>query len=167
VSVFIESRIEFDFTRAVSVVPHDARAGGQGNSVWPGVDFCIEEPPDWMWLEVKSWDPTRIAARDRGGSRWAFICKMKSKLFIKEVWEKFSGTTAFLAWTGAFNPAPTRFILLFQPPHRLDSALLGAFQSRLKSQMPTQGRWTHPIYVAILDVAEWNRRYPQYPARLL
>lgn len=48
VSVFIESRIEFDFTSAISAVPHDARGGGQGNSIWAGVDFCIEDPPDWI-----------------------------------------------------------------------------------------------------------------------
>ena len=166
-SVFIESRIEFDFTGAASVVQHDKPAPGHGNSVWPGVDFCIEEPPDWIWLEVKNWDPTHIAARERGGSRWSFICKMKSRSFTKEVREKFLGTTAFLAWIGAFNPAPTRFILLFQPPRALDSALLVTFQTRIKSQVPNLALWQQPIFVAVLDLAEWNWRYPQYPARLL
>ncbi len=166
-SVYIESRIEFDFTNAVSVVPHDARVGGHGNSVWPGVDFCIEEPPDWVWLEVKNWDPTHIPPQDRGGNRWSFICKMKSRAFTKEIREKFLGTTSFLAWRSIFPLAPTRFILLFQPPHTLDSALLVTFQSRVKSQVPNLTIWTQPIFVAVLDLTEWNQRYPQYPARLL
>ena len=163
----MRDRIEFDFTRAVSAVRHDGSAPGHSNSVWPGVDFCIEEPPEWIWLEVKSWDPTHIPARDRGGSRWAFICKMKSKLFTKDMREKFLGTTAFLAWRNLLPLAPTRFILLFQPPRALDSALLVTFQSRIKSQVPNLALWQEPVFVAVLDLAEWNRRYPQYPARLL
>ena len=166
-SVFIESRIEFDFTQAASVTPHDARPGGHGNSVWPGVDFCIEDYGEWIWLEVKSWDPTHVPAKDRGGMRWSFICKMKSKTFTKEVREKFLGTTAFLAWRDTFPLAPTRFILLFQPPHTLDAALLVTFQSRVKSQIPNLRSWAEPVFVAVLDTIEWNRRYPQYPARLL
>ncbi len=166
-SVFIESRIKLDFSNAVRVVPHDGRAGGQGNSVWPGVDFCIEEGPEWIWLEIKNWDPAHIPAKDRGGSRWSFICKMKSKAYAKEMRNKFLGTTAFLAWKGIFPLAPTRFILLFEPPRPLDSALMVTFQSRVRSQVPDLTFWAQPIFVAVLDLAEWNRRYPQYPARLL
>ena len=166
-SVFIESRIEFDFTQATSVTSHDARPGGHGNSVWPGVDFCIEDDGEWIWLEVKSWDPTQTPAKDRGGRRWSFICKMKSKAFTKEIREKFLGTTAFLTWRNIFPSAPTRFILLFQPPHALDSALLVTFQSRVKSQIQNLRSWAEPVFVAVLDTAEWNRRYPHYPARLL
>ncbi len=166
-SVFIESRIECDFTQAASVTPHDARPGGHGNSVWPGVDFCIDDGGEWIWLEVKNWDPTHVPAKDRGGMRWSFICKMKSKTFTKEIREKFLRTTAFLAWKDMFPLAPTRFILLFQPPHTLDSALLVTFQSRVKPQIPNLRSWAEPVFVAVLDTAEWNRRYPQYPVRLL
>ncbi len=165
-SVFIEKRMEFDFTNAVSAVPHDNRAGGQGNSVWPGVDFCLQDGPDWIWLEVKSWDPTNIAPKDRGGTRWSFICKMQSKSFAKEVRDKFLGTTAFLAWSGTFPLAPTRFILLFEPPRPLDAALLVTFQSRIKAQVPNNARWQQPISVSVLDLSQWNNRFPDYPARL-
>ena len=166
-SVFIERRIEFDFTHAVSAAPHDARLGGHGNDKWPGVDFCIQDGQEWIWLEVKSWDPTHIVAKERGGSRWSFICKMKSKAFTQEMRNKFLGTTAFLAWRNIFPLAPTRFILLFQPPHALDSALLVTFQSRIKSQVANLKTWQEPIYAAVLDLAEWNRRYSAYPAKLL
>lgn len=166
-SVFIESRIEFDFTRAVSAVPHDKPAPGHGNSLWPGVDFCIQEGTDWLWLEVKSWDPAPILPKDRGGSRWSFLCKMRSKEFAKEARGKFLGTTAFLAWSNRLPLAPTRYILLFEPPRPLDAALLVTFQTRLKPQVPDLAVWAAPVFVAVLDLAEWNRRYPDYPARLL
>jgi hypothetical protein len=167
VSVFAESSIEFDFTNATVAIAHDKPAPGHGNSVWPGVDFCIGDPPGWIWLEVKSWNPTHIPAKDRGGSRWSFISKLKSKSFTKEIRDKFLGTTAFLTWRGSLPLAPTTFILLFEPPHMLDAALLVTFQSRLKAQIPNLKAWQEPIYVAVVDLAEWNRRYPEYPARLL
>lgn len=166
-SVFLEQTLEIDFTNAVSVVPHDNRPGGQGNSIWPGVDFCLQDGPDWIWLEVKNWDPTHIAPNRRGGTRWSFICKMQSKTFTKEVRDKFLGTTAFLAWTGTFPLAPTRFILLFEPPHALDAALLVTFQTRLKAQIPDHVLWQQAVHVAVLNLAQWNQRFPDYPARLL
>ena len=92
---------------------------------------------------------------------------MKSKVFALEMRNKFLGTTAFLAWTNTFTSAPTRFVLLFQPPHPLDAALLVTFQNRIKSQVPNLQVWHEPIFVAVLDLEEWNRRYPDYPARLL
>lgn len=166
-SVFVESRIKFDFTNAAGVVGHDKPAPGHGNSIWPGVDFCIEEASEWIWLEVKSWDPMHIPAKDRGGLRWSFMCKMKSKVYAKEIREKFLGTTAYLTWRDIFPLAPIRYILLFQPPHPLDAALLSTFQTRVGSQIPNLSRWAQPIFVAVLDVDEWNLRYPDYPARLL
>ncbi len=166
-SVFIESRIEFDFTRAAAVAPHDKSAPGHGNNIWPGVDFCLQDGAEQLWLEVKSWHPAHIAARNRGGSRRSFLSKMKSKAFTQEMRNKFLGTTAFLAWTDQFALAPTRFILLFQPPRPLDAALLVTFQSRIKAQVPNLRTWQQPIFIAVLDLGEWNRRYPDYPARLL
>ena len=166
-SVHVESGIEFDFTQAVSVIAHDKRPGGQGNNIWKGVDFCPQDGPEHLWLEVKSWHPTQVAATRRGGTRWSFICKMKSKAFATEILYKFLGTTAFLAWTNNFTLAPTRYILLFQPPHPLDAALLVTFQSRIEKQVSRPKIWYQPIYVAVLDLDEWNRRYPDYPARQL
>lgn len=166
-SVFIESHIEFDFTHAVSAAAHDERSGGQGNNIWNGVDFCLQDGAEQLWLEVKSWNAAHIDPRNRGGSRRSFLSKMKSKVFTQEMRNKFIGTTAFLAWTNNFTPAPTRYVLLFQPPHALDAALLVTFQNRIKSQVPNPRVWQQPIYVAVLDLDEWNRRYPEYPARLL
>jgi hypothetical protein len=166
VSVWVERQMEFDLTAAVSVTKHDAQ-GGRGNNLWPGVDFRIEQPSEWIWLEVKSWDPTHIQAKDRGGTRWSFICKMRSKVYTKEMRGKFLGTSAFLAWTNALPLATTRYVLLFQPPQPLDSALLGTLMTRLQSQIPNLPIWAAPITVSVLNLEQWNVRFPQYPARLL
>lgn len=166
-NVFAESNIEFDFTHAVGAIQHDKPAPGHGNSVWKGVDFCVQDGSEQLWLEVKSWDPAYYPARRRGGTRWSFICKMKSEAFTTEMLFKFLGTTAFLTWTNNFTLAPTTYVLLFQPPRPLDAALSGTFQSRIASRVSRPKIWHQPIYVAVLDLDEWNRRYPEYPARLL
>jgi hypothetical protein len=167
VSVLTESSIEFDFTQAISVIEHDRPAPGHGNSTWPGVDFCITEQGGWIWLEVKNWDPTYIAPNRRGGSRWSFVSKMRSKSFSRDMRNKFLGTTAFLAWRGLFAPVSMQLVLLFQPPQPLDTALLVTLQTRMSSLVPNLSVWTHPIYVSVLDLTEWNLRYRQYPARLI
>ena len=166
-SVWAESSIAFDFSGAVSVAAHDKPPPGQGNTTWPGVDFCIEEPDEWIWLEIKNWNPAHIAPVRRGGSRWSFICKMRSAIYTKEMRNTFLGTTAFLAWRGIFVPAPVRFILFFQPPHPLDAALLVTMQTRMKSQIPNRAIWAQPIQVSVLDQAEWNSRFRHCPARLV
>lgn len=173
-SVYVESNIEFDFTAATTVIEHDkltpTHSGGSvhGNNVWPGVDFCIEETSGgWIWLEVKSWDPTRIVPNRRGGSRRSFICKMRSNEYAKEMRGKFLGTTAFLAWKNALSLAPTQFVLLFEPPHPLDVALLGSRITKMRSLLPNRPYWAQPISVAVLTVSQWNLRYVPYPARVL
>jgi len=90
-----ESGIEFDFSAALSCSKHDAV-----NRVWPGVDFVVEEPARWIWLEVKNWEPAALPPRRRGGQRRSFLSKMRSSTFFSEVLRaKFIGTSAFLALT--------------------------------------------------------------------
>ena len=163
-SVFVESDIEFDFTKATSVIEHD-KISGHGNSHWPGIDFCVEDAAGWIWLEVKSWDAGRFPASRRGGQRWSFISKMRSSSYTKELRVKFLGTTAYLAWTGQFTPAPTSFILLFEPPAPIDAALLVTQSHRIRSLIPNLSKWSHPIAAVVLPLAEWNARFPDYPAR--
>lgn len=45
-----ESKISFDFSAALRWTKHD-----RINTVFPGVDFIIEEPDRQIWLEVKNW----------------------------------------------------------------------------------------------------------------
>ncbi len=173
-SLFVESGIEFDFTRALTVLPHDSPLTGplgfsssDGNTTWPGVDFRIENANGWIWLEVKSWEPGRVAPKRRGGNRRSFSSKMRSKVFGQEMRGKFLGTSAYLAWGSQFLIAPTRFILLFEPPTPLDEALLGPFMDILAEQFSVPRKWQGNITVAAMSLSQWNRRFPDYPARIV
>jgi len=176
VSVYVESDIEFDFTQAQRVVEYEDLLIGlpgasptQSNTFWPGIDFHIEDTSgEAIWLEVKSWNPAFIAPKDRGGSRWSFLSKMKSRHFATEMRGKFLGTSSFFAWDGRTLPSTVRFILLFEPPHPIDAALTLAFGHKVKQQLmpPKVLAWRRRIEVSALTLAEWNRRFPDYPANL-
>lgn len=77
---------------------------------------------------------------------------------------KFIATTAFLAWTNQFPLAPTVFVLLLEPPKPVDAALLLAFGHRMHNHIYSP-RWAHMLSVAVMDLNEWNARFPDYPAR--
>jgi hypothetical protein len=89
---------------------------------------------------------------------------MLSDDYLREMRGKFLGTTAFLSWTGLLPNTPTRFILLFEPPHQLDAALLGSRMMRLREQIQDR-RWSPPVAVSVLTLSEWNSRFGHdYPA---
>lgn len=79
-SIVQESEIEFDFSRAVLVVKHDAE-----NRIWEGGDFLIEETGGSIWLEVKNWEQSTVEPRRRGGQRRRFMCAMQSKTYFRDV----------------------------------------------------------------------------------
>ncbi len=168
-AVVVESGIEIDFTAAAAVLRHDGVGPGcDGNTTWKGIDFRVDDTGRWLWVEVKSWDPAIVLPpRRRGGAQRSFVAKMKSKPFADEMRGKFWGTTAFLSWTARFTPSDVVFVLLFQPPRPLDKALLGTFQTRMQSLVPRTIPWTHSLTVAVMDVADWNARFPTYAARVM
>ena len=61
------------------------------------------------------------------------------------------------------------FTLLFEPPHPIDDALILTFGHKVKQQLmpPKALVWRRRIEVGALTLAEWNRRFPDYPASLL
>jgi len=157
---FVESGITLDFAAARSAVRHDS-ADGHGNRVWPGVDFCVEDDAELLWVEVKNWQPSGLPARLRGAKRRAFVGALKSGSLVRGLRGKFLGTTAFLAWTGQADLRPVRYIALVEPLRPTDSPLLMAVNDRLRS--PMAGPWRCGITVAIMGLAEWNARFSDYP----
>ena len=94
---------------------------------------------------------------------------MKSKPFTEEMRGKFFGTTSFFAWDTRPIPKHVLFLLLFEPPHPIDSALMLTLGQKIKSQLlpPKIVEWSNRFDVVILSVNEWNQRYQDYPAAIL
>ena len=157
-----ESEIEFDFTAAQQVYKHDAEGNCQGtylddhNSLWPGVDFRLQDAHGTIWIEVKNW---RVASHN------AYARKMKSEAFALEMRDKFLGTAAFLAWHGYTMPAPQSLLLvfIFQPPYSADPALRGAFTELLRNKLHS-GLNKLGVRWAVVDIATWNQKFTIYPA---
>lgn len=173
-SVYVESGIRFDFGAAFKVVEYEALVSWlpgvsptARNTFWPGIDFYIEDAPDEaIWLEVKSWNPARLAPKDRGGNRRSFLGKMKSNAFAQEMRGKFLGASSYFAWNSQPLPSSVRFLLLFEPPRSIDSALILTFGQKINSQLmpPRALTWHIRISVAALPLDEWNLRFPEFPA---
>jgi hypothetical protein len=154
-----ESGIEFDFSAALSCSKHDAV-----NRVWPGVDFIVEEPARWIWLEVKNWEPAALPPHRRGGQRRSFLSKMRSNTFFSEVLRaKFIGTSAFLALTNQHPVKDIVYVVLLESP-RLDSALKLHATTRMRGLIPRRGPWFVNVEIAVLNLADWNRLFSGYPA---
>jgi hypothetical protein len=162
VSIVVESGIEIDLTHARNYVKHD-----DVNRIWPGVDFVIDNGAETLWLELKNWEPFDLPPHRRGGQRRSFLCKMRSNVFFREtLLRKFLGTTAYMSFTGAMPTMPVVYIILLESP-KLDSALRLHANNRMRELLRPHAAWTPAIRVAVLNVADWNALYPQYPARTL
>ncbi len=163
-SVFVESSIEFDFSQALSSQKFDDL-----NAVLGSVDFVVLDSAGQLWVEVKSWAKNVIPAHRRGGQRRSFVAKMKSKEFPKELRTKFTGTCTYLTLTDNPPKEPICYVM-FLESLPLDSALRTRLMDRMKNNLranPAKSPWVYPISVAVLDVAEWNARLTEYPARLI
>jgi hypothetical protein len=160
VSIFIESEIEFDFTRSSLAVKHDA-----ANTIFPGVDFIIEEPHRWIWVEVKNWEGASVPAARRGGQRRSFLSKLRSNVFYTDTLRaKFTGTTTYLVLTGNHPKKEVLYIALLESP-KMESALMGHASRKLSQLIKRDSLWQITVNAAVMDLAEWNARFPEYPAR--
>ena len=168
-SVFVESGIEFDFTKALFVKEHDKPLSptSDGNTIFGGVDFRIEDAQGLLWIEVKSWHLSRFSSKDRGGQTRSFLAKMQSKSLPLTIRSKFLGTTAFYAWNAIPLPEKLRFVILLEPPRSQDMALMVAFQDRMRSKMNPPRSWRLKLTLNVVTLAGWNLYFSDYPAHLL
>lgn len=157
-SGLIESRIRFDFSLAPWHEKHDAI-----NTVWPAVDFRIEEPDQWIWLEVKNWEPSTLPARHRGGQRRSFLAKLKSSTFYEQLRSKFLGTSSYLLHTGQVPDKYVSYVILLESP-KLDPALKLHANQRMTQQIRPRIAWNNGIGVAVVDLSDWNERFGMYSA---
>jgi hypothetical protein len=161
-----ESGILFNFERALRVFNHD-KTDGDGNNIWNGVDFRIELEEEEIWLEVKNWNNSAIPEHHKAEAAAKASNQFLSKEFARELRAKFYGTSAYLSWTGQFQPKNTIFVILLEVKHLdLDSPLRLTLHERTISALFPGGsnRWTHRLRGGIVDLKGWNQWYPTMPA---
>lgn len=159
---FIESNIQFDFSVAVTVHPHDTTqtkgpndCQSDGNTYWPGVDFGIQDASHWIWLEVKHW------IKQPGD----FRKKINAEHFREYSRSKFLGKTSYLAWNEKFEISAVHYVMLLEAKYKKDSALLGTLNQQMKSKMNNAG--SLKIKTFVMDLETWNKFYSKYEAKKL
>lgn len=155
--------MQFDFTNAVSVFePHELA------SMYPAylsdVDFVIEEEERILCLEYKNAN-IRNAAKPE-----VFQRKIINEEFWKRIAKKFYGTV-FLLWACNKNETekPIEYILLMETNPGIDAALKKRFVAKMMRQLPfaygSRAEIKRKVIdkFALVDVSEWNAKFPQYP----
>lgn len=158
----IESDIAFDFSAAVWCEKHD-----QTNTVFPGIDFIIEEVDQQIWLEVKNWEGASVPLQRRGGQRRSFLAKIVSRAYFNDTLRaKFIGTAAYFAFTGRLPSKLVLYIVLLESP-RMTADYKSLAQTRLRGLIERSRLWSVPVTTTVVTLADWQALFPQYPARAL
>lgn len=160
-----ESGIEFDFSAATAVVRPDKEPSG---GVCPNVDFRVDEATRKLWIEVKSWHPSRFKTVDeRAAKTREFLGKLTSGEFREKLVAKFLGTSAYPAWTGTFVAKPLTYVIVLDsaPLRRDQAALLGPFKDKLKQSFPKAAPWRAPIAHVVMDLETFRTQFAHYACR--
>jgi len=165
-SVLSESGFSFDFSASPGgAVTHD-RVSGDGNTMWPGVDFRVAEHDREIWIEIKSWSFKRILEKvERYKSNRDFKQKMIADEFRDEIFSKFLGTTSFLSWSGIGLPNSVTYVVFLEPPNRGSRALLQPFRDRLRDEFKNTRdlSWGSRIGLEVVDLEQFRAKLPNYP----
>ena len=156
-----ESDVAFDFSAAIWCDRHDVT-----NTASQGVDFIIEEPDRQIWLEVKNWHGVSVLPHRRGGQAKSFLAKLRGKqkkTFFKEVMRgKFISTVAYFALQQSPLTKPILYVALLESS-RMDAHILSTSTTELRS-LVRAGKWAVPVEAIVVNLAEWQVRFPEYPA---
>lgn len=159
-----ESGIRFEFDASPDTVKHDDTPG-DGNNVWPGVDFRVPLTSGELWLEVKSWSARgKHNPSERLEMNFAWSKKIEAGLLHDELVCKFLGTTAFLYWNGQALPLRVDYLVLLHPPSRSSSPLMGPLNDKMRSTFgKARSRWPGRIGQRVVTLDGFRIRYPQFP----
>ena len=165
-SIYTESGFQFDFDAALHSVIHDKADPHEGNTFWPGIDFRIFEDNRQVWIEVKSWSTKQIHRQGQQRSAHQdFTHKMKADEFREDIFNKFLGTTSYLAWSEIGIPNRVFYIVFLEPPSRGSAPLLNVFQDRLRNEFKNAqaAAWGRKIEYEVVSLARFQALFPNYP----
>lgn len=154
---------KFDFTGAIDVFePHEL--ANLYSDYLSDVDFVVEEEEKLICLEYKN------ANLLNAEKPQVFYQKLVEEKFWNKMTKKFYGTM-FLVWACNKNPAdkPVQYVLLIENNPAMDGALKKKVIMKMKGQLPFIYRDRNEIRRTVIDefllidLKEWEERYPQYP----
>lgn len=160
-------KIRFDFSKALNIFePHELAS--MYSDYITDVDFVIEENQRFICLEYKN------ANIQNAANPKALGIKLSGEEFWKKAAKKFYGTL-FLIWACDRNPAEKliQYVLLMEVNPGMDYALKKRFTAKMMKQLPFDYGNRDEIKrevidsFMIVDLAEWETAYPQYPVNIV
>lgn len=134
-----------------------------GLSCMKAVDFIVEEPDRYLFIEFKDpQDPGSTPER-----RCCFIQKLKREKLDETLKYKFRDSFLY-EWASGRADKPVDYLVLIALDS-LDAPMLDARANALKGKLPVNGPngqpWPRPIAnsCAVFNIKKWNEKFPRYP----
>lgn len=158
-----EGELHFEFRGAIAGIQFDATDGVGAHGLshcLSAVDFIVEYPEYYLFVEVK--DPD--ASRAHAAQRKAFAAELQTDAFAQKMARKYRDS-ALYRWAERRTNKPFRFVVVVQlqglsAPNLL--SLGDALRRAVPTSGPPRGNWKRPIVqsVAVMDVPTWNNVGP-------
>jgi hypothetical protein len=164
-----EAELVFEFTGALQATVFDDKEKHGLSHCMKSVDFVVEYPDYYLYVEVKDPDNSQALAERRA----TFGTKLSSGALMSDVVRKYRDTWLY-RWAEQRDAKPVRYVLLLQFS-TLTPVMLLTLTDRLRQALPVVGpqTWTRSFvaHAAVLDMNQWNaigshgtvRRVPQPP----
>ena len=165
-TVFTEGDLQITVSDAVSVRKFDDDAHGLSHCM-KAVDFIIELPDRFLFIEFKDPDAPNIPPPDRAEFVESLIAGRRDEDF------KYKYRDSFLyEWAAGRADKPVYFLALIAQ-HDLSPGDMtrrtAALEQILPLRLPESVTWTRPIVdgCGVFNIATWNRYFPDYPVTRL
>jgi hypothetical protein len=153
VTVLREGELEFDFSTAVSAFRFDAPAHGLSHCM-KAVDFVVEYPAFYLFVEVKDPDNTKATSARRA----EFANKLTTEHFVHALTRKYRDSWLY-QWAVGTLTKPVHYVVLLQLSS-LQPPALSSLRDRIRREVPVAGPsvWERTFIenVIVMNIAAWN-----------
>ena len=167
-SVLIEKELEFNFTSAIKAIHFDKEDHKMSHCM-KAVDFLVEWPDEFWFVEVKDPAETKIPKKYKKQELQNFLKKMKKeKLFSQELGPKLKDSFLYLHLSKKLPDKTLKYFVLLAIG-TLDYALQATSIDHLKRYTcllgPDNSEWPNQYIdaVAIFNEDTWNKKLNQCP----
>lgn len=94
---------------------------------------------------------------------------MAADEFREDIFNKFLGTTSYLAWSGLGIPDHVFYVVFLEPPNQGSAPLVNVFRERLRNEFKNAQAtpWGQKIRYEVVDLTRFQTLFPNYPVTRL
>jgi len=163
-----EGNLQITFNDAISARKFDDDSHGLSHCM-KAVDFIIEFPDCYWFIEVKNLDAPKVPEKERK----KYMNRLQSPKMIKHLKYKYRDSFLY-EWASGRADKPIDYLILIGLK-TLESPLLmertNALQRNLPTSQPSQLKWPWCRSIVrncgVFNIASWNRKFPDYQVKIL